>query len=247
MRRDLKQSYIPSCEACQQNKSQTSKVPSPLHPLPVPEKCAESVTIDFIGLLPVDGGFDCIATFTDQIGADICIIPCKTTLSAEGMAQLFLDNWYCKNGLPLEIISDWDKLFISKFWKVLLKLTGVRLAISSSFHPETDGSSERSNKTINQSICYHVDTAQKGWIAALPRIRFNMMNTINASTGFSGFHLHLGRVPHVIPPLVPCSFAPGIPQEDLCAAQIIEKILLDTQTAGNNLIQAKVNQAHQAN
>ncbi len=125
MRRDLEQSYIPSCEPCQRNKSTTSKTPGPLHPLPIPDKRDESVAIDFIGPLPVDGGFNCIATFTDCIGVDICIVPCKTNLSTEGMAQLFFDNWYCKNGLPLEIVSDRDKLFISKFWKVLHKLTGV--------------------------------------------------------------------------------------------------------------------------
>ncbi len=247
MRCDLELSYIPSCEPCQRNKSRTSKIPGPLHPLPVPEKRGESVAIDFIGPLPEDGGFNCIATFTDRIGADVRIVPCKTTLTAEGMAQLFFDSWYCENGLPLEIISDRDKLFISKFWRALHKLTGVRLALSSSFHPETDGASERSNKTINQSIRYHVDCAQKGWVAALPRIRFNMMNTINASTGFSGFNLHLGRSPRVIPPLVPSSFAPGVPPNDIRAAELIEKLLNDTCEASDNLIRAKVNQAHQAN
>ncbi len=94
MRRDLELSYIPSCEPCQRNKSRTSKIPGPLHPLPVPEKRGESVAIDFIGPLPEDGGFNCIATFTDRIGADVRIVPCKTTLTAEGMAQLFFDSWY---------------------------------------------------------------------------------------------------------------------------------------------------------
>ncbi len=119
--------------------------------------------------------------------------------------------------------------------------------MSSSFHLETDGASEQSNKTVNQSICYHVDRAQKGWVAALPRIHFNMMNTINASTGFSSFNLHLGHSPQVIPPLIPKAFTPGIPQEDIRAAELIEKLLLDTQTAADNLIRAKVDQAHQAN
>lgn len=82
------------------------KIPGLLHPLPVPEKCGESVAINFIGPLPINGGFNCIATFTDRIGADICIVPCKTSLTAEGMAQLFFDHWYCENGLSLEIVSD---------------------------------------------------------------------------------------------------------------------------------------------
>lgn len=247
MRWDLEQSYIPLCESCQRNKSTTLKTPGPLHPLPVPDKHGESVAIGFIGLLPEDSGFNCIATFTDCIGTDIHIVPCKTNLSAEGMAQLFFDNWYCENGLPLEIVSDRDKFFIFKFWKALHKLTGVHLAMSSSFHPETDSASEQSNKTVNQSICYHVDRAQKGWVVALPCICFNMMNTMNTSTGFSGFSLHLGHSLCIIPPLVPTTFIPGIPQEDICAAELIKKLLLDIQTAADNLICAKVDQAHQAN
>src|ERR1700683_103710 len=75
--------------------------------------------------------------------------------------------------------------------------------MSSSYHPQTDGSSEGSNKTVNQSLQYHVDHSQKGWVRALPRIRFKMMNSVNASTGFSNFQLHLGRSPHLIPPIVP--------------------------------------------
>lgn len=119
--------------------------------------------------------------------------------------------------------------------------------MSSSFHPETDGASEHSNKTINQSIRYHVDHAQKGWVAALLRIRFNMMNMINAFTGFSSFNLHLGRSPWIMPPLVPSSFTPGIPAEDIQAAELIEKLLDDMRATSDNLVRAKIHQAHQAN
>jgi hypothetical protein len=55
---------------------------------------------------------------------------------------IFFDKWYCENGLPLHIISDRNKLFISAFWKALHKLTGVKLKMSAAFHPETDSSSE---------------------------------------------------------------------------------------------------------
>lgn len=149
MRRDLEMSYIPSCEACLRNKSPMTKTPGPLHPLPIPEERGDSVAIDFIGPLPEDKGFNCIATFTDRLSSDIRLVPTRTNLTAEKMAALFFDHWYCENGLPLEIVSNCDKLFVSKFWKALHKLTGIKLAMSSSFHPQTDGSSERSNKTVN--------------------------------------------------------------------------------------------------
>ena len=159
--------------------------------------------MDFIGPLPLDNGFDCILSMTNRLGSDLRIVPTRTDITVEDLTVLFFNHWYCENGLPKDIISDRDKLFVSKFWCALHKLTGVKLKLSSAYHPETDGSSERSNKTINQCICYHVRRNQKGWVCALPQICFDIMNSVNASTGFSNFQIHLGRSPCLIPPIVP--------------------------------------------
>jgi hypothetical protein len=98
--------------------------------------------MDFIGPLPTDEGYDCILTITDRLGSDIRIIPTKISITAEDLAVVFFDTWYCKNGLPNDIVCDRDKIFVSHFWKVLAKLTGIKQKMSSSYHPETDGSSE---------------------------------------------------------------------------------------------------------
>jgi hypothetical protein len=158
--------------------------------------------MDFIGPLPLDEGYDCILLMTNRLGSDIWIIPTRLDITAEDLALLLFNNWYCKNGLPKDIISDCNKLFVSKFWRALHVLTGVKLKLSSTYHPETDGASERSNKTINQCIRYHVRRNQKGWVCTLPRIRFDMMNSINASTGFLNFQIRLGRSPRIIPPII---------------------------------------------
>jgi hypothetical protein len=167
-------------------------------------------------------------------------------LTAPELALLFFDKWYCENGLPLNIISDRDKLFMSAFWKALHKLTGVKLKMSTAFHPETDGSSERTNKMVNQALRYHVSRNQRGWVRALPRVRFDIMNTVNASTGFSGFQLRLGRSPCIIPPLVTPA-ARDAPDEEKLAREIIEHLALDVAEAQDNLLTAKINQAEQAN
>ena len=86
--------------------------------------------IDFIGPLPIDENYNCILTMTDCLGSDVWLVPTITTLTTEDMAQLFFDNWYCKNGLPHNIVSDHNKL------------TGVKLKLLSSYHPETDGISK---------------------------------------------------------------------------------------------------------
>jgi hypothetical protein len=127
-------------------------VPGPLHPLPVPDGRGTSVAMDFVGPLKPDNGFDCILTITDRLGADICIIPTRIDINAEDLAVLFFDHLFCENGLPTEIVSDRDKLFVSKFWTALTALCGVKLKMSSAYHPQTDGLSEHMNKTINQSL-----------------------------------------------------------------------------------------------
>jgi Integrase zinc binding domain len=203
MRKELEMSYVPGCVDCQQNKSATSKPGNPLHPLPIPDTCRDSVAIDFINPLLPESGFNQITSLTNRLGSDIRMIPSNTSMTTEELALSFFNNWYCENGLPLEIVSDCDKLFVSCFWKALHVLTGTKIKMSLSFYFETDGASERTNKTINQLLCYHVEHNQKGWVKALSLICFNIMNTINKSTGFFPFQLCIGQSACIIPP--PCS------------------------------------------
>ena len=98
--------------------------------------------MNFIGPLPEENGMNSILTITDRLGSDMQFIATCTDLSAEGLAVIFFDNWYCENGLPLNIVSDMDKLFMSKFWKHLCLLLGIELKMSSANHTQTDGSSE---------------------------------------------------------------------------------------------------------
>lgn len=86
-------------------------------------------------------------------------------------------------------------------------LTGIHLKMSTAFHPQMDSSSEHTNKTLNQCIRFHVECNQKGWVCALPLVQFNMMNTVNASTGYSGFQLRMEWSLRILPPLVPTVLA----------------------------------------
>jgi hypothetical protein len=243
MRTHLENLYLKSCDECQHFKDRTTRVPGPLHPLPVPNALAESIAMDFIGPLPEDQGYDSILSITDRLGSDIRLIPCRTDATMEDVAQLFFTHWYCENGLPTSIVSDRDRLFISAFWKALHQLSGVKLAMSSSFHPETDGASERTNKSVIQSIRFHIERNQKGWVASLPRVHFALMNTINASTGFSPFQLRLGRSPRIVPPVI----VPPSSAAELKAAELIQQHELLIMEAQDNLLLAKINQAGQAN
>lgn len=250
MRKELESLYVPSCSSCQRNKATTSKPPGPLHPLPVPTGCGDSVAIDFVGPLPLDEGFDFLMTMTCRLNSDIRLVPCSKRLDAEAAADVFFKHWYCENGLPLEIIADRDRLWTSKFWSALHRLTGVKVKLSTAYHPETDGASERTNKTAIQALRYHVARNQTGWVRALPMVRFAIMNTVNASTGFAPFQLRMGRRPRVIPPLLNATVDDvrrEFPDEATLVADIIRRIDTDVLEAQDNLAIAKLAQARFAN
>ena len=103
---DLERSYVPLCSDCQHNKSCTTKPPGPFHPLPIPDECGNSVALDFVGPLPKDDGYNCILTMTDRLRSDYRLIPTRTDATAEDVALLVFENWYCENGLPSDFISD---------------------------------------------------------------------------------------------------------------------------------------------
>ena len=250
MKSQLEKTYIPGCDACQRNKSSTTKPPGPLHPLPVPNARFDSVAIDRVGPLPEEDGFNGILTMTDRLGAaDIRLVPCRMDMSAEDCAELFFAHWYCENGLPREIVSDRDTLFLSDFWQSLHRLTGTKLKMSSAFHPQTDGASERTNKTLNQLLRYVVDRQQHGWVQALPRIRFAMMNTVNSSTGYTPFYLRMGHTPRLIPPLVPTNPLPRGEGPELAqeAKDCLQRLTVGIKDAQDALFEHKTRQAHYAN
>jgi len=244
MRKFLVNSYIPGCEECQRNKDRTAASKGPLHPLPVPDRRFDSVAIDFVGPLPVDEGFDYLLTMTDRLNADLRVVPCCSDLNAEDAADLFFSHWYCENGLPLEIVCDRDKLWTSDFWAQLHRRTGISLKLSSSYHPESDGSSERSNKTINQALRYHVSRSQQGWVRSLPLIRFQIMNSLNASTDLSMFELRFGRSARVLPPLLPVSDAASAGEQS--AVDFLSHCSSLEASAKDALLAAKVSQAFYA-
>jgi hypothetical protein len=118
-------------------------------------------------------------------------------------------------------------------------------ALPHTTHRPMAGQSERTNRTVIQAIRYHVERNQSGWKRALPHIHFNIMSTLNVSTGFSPFQLRFGKSPRIVPPLINIQ-KKGSPKL-LSAQKIIYQLLLDVAEAKDNLRTAKINQSFYAN
>lgn len=115
MRSDI-DSFCRACPVCQQNKTSTQKPAGLLQPLPIPNTCFESISMDFITHLPVSNGYDCIFTVVDRFSKFVRFIPMHSTDDAPRVAQLLFDNWICQYGMPRVIVSDRDSRFTSRFW-----------------------------------------------------------------------------------------------------------------------------------
>jgi hypothetical protein len=132
------QQYVKGCAECQRHKINTQARKAPLSPItPVCEVLPfQTIALDFIVKLPLSNGFDSILTITDHDCSKAAIfIPCNETISAEGVAALYLCNVFPRYGLPLKIISDRDPQFMSKFMKELFRLIGATTNTSTVYHP----------------------------------------------------------------------------------------------------------------
>jgi transposase InsO family protein len=162
------QSFVQSCLTCQQANPLKSKYPRLLSPLPVPEGAWQVVTMDFIEGLPKSDSANCILVVVDKFSKYGHFIPLLHPYSATSVAQAFLDNIYKLHGMPTTIVSDRDRVFTNKFWQELFKLANVALKMSSAYHPQIDGQSERVNQCLETFLRCFVHPARSNWRNGCP-------------------------------------------------------------------------------
>jgi hypothetical protein len=190
--------YVKGCADCQRHKVNTRPTKAPLQPIyPKAETSPfETVALDFIVKLPVSQGFDSILTITDQGCTKAAIfIPCNEDITAEETAALYIKHVFAHFGLPTKVISDRDPRFMSKFIQAVCKVTGVKHAPSTAYHPRTDGQSERSNQWLETAIRFITDQKQKNWAPYLPIAQFAHNNWPSDTTRKSPFFLLMGFNP----------------------------------------------------
>ena len=191
--------YIRSCSTCQWDKSSTQAPVGFLHPLPVPLDRFSDISMDFIGPLPNSRGFDTLFVVTDRLTGYMKVEPTLQIATAKDIADLFHRTWYRQFGLPRAIVSDRDKLFLSKFWKELHRLLNVKIKLSTAYHPETDGAMERANKTIIEALRHYVNQRQTDWAKHLTHVESVFNNSISAATQHAPNDLLYGTTVRLFP------------------------------------------------
>jgi hypothetical protein len=188
-------SFVQACLICQQAKPNSAKYPGLLAPLPVPEGAWQVISMDFIEGLPKSGSANCILVVVDKFSKCNHFIPLLYPFTAINVAQTFLDSVYKLHGMPLAIISDRDRVFTSAFWQELFKFTQVTLQMSSSYHPQSDGQSERINQCLETFLrCFgHSCPKQRHKWISIAEYWYN--TSYQSSLGYSPFEVLYGHKP----------------------------------------------------
>jgi hypothetical protein len=140
--------FVKGCSVCQRNKSEHLHPAGLLQPLPVPSGVWSDIAMDFVEGFPKVGGKSVILTVVDRFSKYAHFVPLSHPYTASSVAKAFFDHIARHHGIPCSIVSDRDPVFTSTFWTELFTRTGVKLQMSSAFHPQSDGQSEVTNRII---------------------------------------------------------------------------------------------------
>ncbi|GJT45950.1 putative reverse transcriptase domain-containing protein [Tanacetum coccineum] len=152
------------------------------------------MTMDFITKLPRSSqGFDTIWVIVDRLTKSAHFLPIRENDPLDKLARLYLNRIVARHGIPASIICDRDGRFTSNFWRSFQKALGTDISMSTAYHPETDGQSERTIQTLEDMLRACVIDFGKGWVKHLPLAEFSYNNSYHASIKAAPYEALYGR------------------------------------------------------
>jgi hypothetical protein len=232
MKQDV-DSFVKQCIICQQAKHLNTHPMGLLQPLLIPAGVWQDLSMDFIEGLPKSEGFSVILVVVDRLSKYAHFIPVKHPYTANSIAQLFMDNVVRLHGLPATIVSDRDTIFLSKFWKELFKLYKVNLHMTTAYHPQSDGQTERVNQCVEMYLRCAVQDSPKTWKSWLSLAELWYNSSFHINLGCSPFKTLYGYEPNV-------GAVPSVPSDtSTSVTETIENRELHLQALKNNLARAQ--------
>uniref|UniRef100_A0A0A8YAL3 Integrase catalytic domain-containing protein n=1 Tax=Arundo donax TaxID=35708 RepID=A0A0A8YAL3_ARUDO len=226
--------FVQSCLICQKAKTDRARLPGLLQPLPVPRGAWQIITMDFVEGLPRSGNSNCILVVVDKFTKYAHFLPLSHSFTAATVAHTYLHHVYKLHGLPLSIVSNRDRIFTSNFWKELFKLAGVQLSMSSAYHPQSDGQTERVNQCMETFLHCFVHACPKKWIHWLSLAEYWYNTSLHSALGKSPFEVLYGHEPRHF----------GISPVDSCAVPEVAS-WLEERAVMQSLIQQHLSRAQQ--
>jgi len=153
--------------------------------------------MDFVTGLPWSNSNDAISLVVDRLTKMRHLVPYRTSINAPSLADLFLDNIWKHNGLPQTIISDRGPQFAPEFRGTICRRLKIHRRLSTAFHPETDGQTERVNRIMEQYLRSYVNYHQDDWCQWLLMAELMGNNHASETTGTSPFFANYRYDPRI--------------------------------------------------
>ncbi|GKB32506.1 putative reverse transcriptase domain-containing protein [Tanacetum coccineum] len=186
--------YVRKCLTCAKVKAKHQKPSGLLQQPEIPVWKWERITMDFVSGLPrTPSGYDTIWVIVDRLTKSAHFLPMKKMDSMEKLTRLYLKEIVCRHGVPVLIISDRDSHFTSRFWRSLQEALGTNLDMSTAYHPQTDGQSERTIQTLEDMLRACVIDFGSSWDRHLPLVEFSYNNSYHASIKAAPYEALYGR------------------------------------------------------
>lgn len=187
--------YVRNCHMCRRCHVPRDKAPGLLHPLHIPSRPWQHLSMDFKSFPKSKAGNDAILVFVDRLGKRPISIPCKKTATARDLARMFIKYIYRYYGAPETIVSDRGPQFVSNFWDQFCQNIGVKIKLSTAEQPQTDGQTEIVNQYIDQRLRPFVNYYQDDWDEMLPIVDFAQASLPHEATGQSAFQTEMAFEP----------------------------------------------------
>ena len=191
--------YVKSCDICQKVKVKRHKPYGKMQPLPKPTRPWEEIAIDFMSGVPLsmrgEVVYDAILVIVDRYSKMALYFPVTKTVKAADIADILIDSVFTRFGFPNGIVSDRDPRFTSDFWSELCYYAKVKRRLSTAFHPQTDGQTERQNQTLQEYLRAFCSLTQREWASRLPIAEFAFNNAFRTDLGATPFRVVLGYDP----------------------------------------------------
>ncbi|MCI09458.1 hypothetical protein A2U01_0030544, partial [Trifolium medium] len=197
--------------------------------------------MDFITGLPPSQGSTVILVVVDRLFKTAHFGPLPTSFTASKVAEVFVSLVVRHHGYPRSIVSDRDPVFISNFWHKLFELSGTKLAMSSVYHPQTDGQSEVVNRGLEQYLRAFTQHKPSSWVAFLPWAEFHYNTSYHSALKMSPFEALYGRKPPTIPAYARGSTSIQVLDEALTARDELLRTLKDNLRSAQHRMRQKAN------
>ncbi|GKE12720.1 putative reverse transcriptase domain-containing protein [Tanacetum coccineum] len=186
--------YVSKCLTCAKVKAEHQRPSGLLVQPDIPQWKWDNITMDFVTKLPKSSqGYDTIWVIVDRLTKSAIFVPIRETDPMEKLARMYLKEVVTRHGIPVLIICDRDPRFASNFWRSLQKALGTNLDMSTAYHPQTDGQSERTIQTLEDMLRACAIDFGKGWVNHLPLVEFSYNNSYHASIKAAPFEALYGR------------------------------------------------------